>query len=87
MCDVRSHASRTLLPLERAVARVCSKAGARVARNMRLADMNLLTPVHDARRIPLAVDTTLVSPLTQAGEARPGADSRPNCNVPAVAAW
>ena len=33
-------ASRAL-PLERAVARVCREAGARVARNMRLADMNL----------------------------------------------
>ena len=78
------------LPFERAVARVSQEAGARVARNVRLADMNLLTPVHDARRIEivcngltlwhgaqLAVDTTLVSPLTRAGEARPGADSRP----------
>ena len=32
---------------------VCQEAGARVPRNVRLADMNLLTPVHDARRIEI----------------------------------
>ena len=82
-------ASRAL-PLERAVARVCQEAGARVARNMRLADMNLPLPVADARRIEivcnglplwhgaqLAVDTTCVSPVTRSGEPRPGADSQP----------
>ena len=82
-------ASRAL-PLERAVARVCQEAGARVARNMRLADMNLPIPVADARRIEivcnglplwhgaqLAVDTTCVSPVTRSGEPRQGADSRP----------
>ena len=45
-------ASRAL-PLERAGARVCQEAGARVARNMRLADMNLPIPVADARRIEI----------------------------------
>ena len=82
-------ASRAL-PLERAVARVCQEAGARVARNMRLADMNLPVPVADARRIEivcnglplwhgaqLAVDTTCVSPVPRSGEPRPGADSQP----------
>ena len=85
----RALASRAL-PLERAVARVCQEAGARVARNMRLADMNLPIPVADARRIEivcngmplwhgaqLAVDTTCVSPVTRSGELRQGADSRP----------
>ena len=70
-------ASRAL-PLERAVARVCQEAEARVARNMRLADMNLPVPVADARRIEIvcnglplwhgaqfAVDTTCVSPVTR----------------------
>ena len=43
-------ASRAI-PLERALARVCREAGARVARNVRLADMNLDVPMQDARRI------------------------------------
>ena len=76
-------ASRAL-PLERAVARVCQEAGAPVARNMRLANMNLPVPVADARRIEivcnglplwhgaqLAVDTTCVSPVTRSGESVP----------------
>ena len=41
------------LPLERAVARVCQEAGAQVARNVRLAGMNLPVPVPDARRIEI----------------------------------
>ena len=69
-------ASRAL-PLERAVARVCQEAGARVARNVRLADMSIDVPVSDDRRIevvanglPLwhgsqqAIDATIVSPVT-----------------------
>ena len=73
-------ASRTI-PLERALARVCREAGARVARNVRLADMNLDVPVQDARRIEvvcnglplwhgeqLAVDSSVPS----AGMASPG---------------
>ena len=43
-------ASRAL-PLERAVAMVCQEAGARAARNVRLADMNIDVPVSDDRRI------------------------------------
>ena len=82
-------ASRAL-PLERAIAHVCQVAGARVARNVRLADMNIDVPVSDDRRIevvanglPLwhgsqqAMDATIVSPVTRAGEAQPGADARP----------
>ena len=76
------------IPLERALARVCREAGARVAQN-RLADMNVDAPVRDARRIEvvcngllwhgaqLAVDATIVSPVTRAGEARANADARP----------
>jgi len=73
--------------LERAVAK---DAGARVARNARLADMNLPILVPDARRIEfvcnglplrhgaqLAVDTTCINPVTRSGEARPEADSQP----------
>ena len=76
-------ASRAL-PLERAAARVCQEAGARVARNVRLADMNIDVPVSDDRRIEIvanglalwhgsqqAVDATIVSPVTRAGEAQP----------------
>ena len=70
-------------PLERAAARVCREAGARVTVNSRLADMNLPVDRLDDRRLqvvangrPLwngaqvAVDTTLVSPLSSSGEPR-----------------
>ena len=70
-------ASRAL-PLERAAARVCQEAGARVARNVRLAEMNIDVPVADDRRIDVvanglalwhgsqqAVDATIVSPVTR----------------------
>ena len=71
-------------PLERAAARVCREAGARVTTHTRLADLNVQHVQHiDDRRIEvianglplwggaqLAVDTTLVSPLTRAGEPR-----------------
>ena len=69
-----------LLPLERAVARVCQEAGARVARNVRLADMHIDVPVSDERRVEVvanglslrhgsqqAVDATIVGPVTWAG--------------------
>ena len=82
-------ASRAL-PLERAIARVCQEAGARVGRNVALSAMNIDVPVHDARRIQvvcnglplwhgaqLAVDATLVSPLTRDGRPHDGADARP----------
>ena len=78
------------IPLERALARVCREAGARVAQNVRLADMNLDASVQDARRIEvvcnglplwhgaqLAVDATIVSPVGRTGEPRAGADTRP----------
>ena len=82
-------ASRALL-LERAVARVCRAAGARVSRNVRVADMNIDVPVADARRIEvvanglplrhgsqLALDATMVSPVTRTGEPHPRADTQP----------
>ena len=69
-------------PLEGAAARMCREAGARVATNVFLRDMNLDVPVLDGRRIEvvanglpiwhgaqLAVDTTLVSPIR--GDGRP----------------
>ena len=90
-------ASRAL-PLERAVARVCQEAGARVARNVRLADMNIDVPVSDDRRIEVvanglalwhgsqqAVDATIVSPVTRAGEAQPGAAVQPGRALEAAA--
>ena len=86
------------LPLEHAVARVCREAGARVARHVKLADMNLDVPVADERRIEvvanglplwhgsqLALDATIVSPLTRRGEAHPHADVQPGCAVAAAA--
>ena len=67
-------------PLERAAARVCREAGAAVALNVLVRDLNVDTARQDDRRIEvianglplwggaqLAVDTTLVSPLTAAG--------------------
>jgi len=72
-------------PLERAAARICREAGARVTTNTRVADLNIPS-VHrlDDRRIEvianglpllggcqLAVDTTLVSPLTREGKGSP----------------
>ena len=70
-------------PLERATARVCREAGATVALNVLVRDLNLDPVRQDDRRIevianglPLwggaqvAVDTTLVSPLTAAGAPR-----------------
>ena len=71
-------------PLERAAARMCREAGARVTTNTLLTDLNL-DHIHrqDDRRIEaianglpiwggaqLAVDTTIVSPLTRDGQQR-----------------
>ena len=80
------------LPLEHALARVCREAGARVARNVRVADMNIDVP--DARRIEvvcsglplwhgaqLAVDATLVSPLTRDGSPQPAAHAQPGVSL------
>ena len=71
-------------PLERAAARICREAGARVTTNTRIVDLNIdHVDTQDDRRIEvianglplwggaqLAVDTTLVSPLTRAGHPR-----------------
>ena len=78
------------VPLEHAAARVCREAGARVARNVPLANMNIDVPVQDARQIEvvanglplwhgaqLAVDTTLVCPVRRDGRPRRHGDSRP----------
>ena len=78
--------------------RVCREAGARVASNVMIRDMNLDAPATDARRIevlanglPLwqgaqaAVDTTLVSPLTRDGAPRLGADRTAGSAVAAAA--
>ena len=71
------------VPLERAAARVRREAGATVATNVLLRDLNLVVQRQDERRIEvianglplwsgaqLAVDTTLVSALDSAGQAR-----------------
>ena len=77
-------------PLERAVARVCREAGARVATNVFLRDLNLGMPLSDGRRlevvanglpgfggVQVAVDATLVSPVRRDGTNRPRADAEP----------
>ena len=76
------------------IARVCQEAGARVGRNVALAAMNIDVPVHDARRVEvvcnglplwhgaqLAVDATLVSPVTRDGRPHAGADHHPGWAV------
>ena len=78
------------MPLERTAARICREAGARVAENVLLRDLNLDAPVLDDRRlevvanalpiwggVQVAVDTTLVSPVRADGAPRPGADREP----------
>ena len=70
-------------PVERAAGRVCREAGATVATNILDRGLNLVAARHDERRIEvianglplwggsqLAVDTTLISPLTSAGMPR-----------------
>ena len=83
----------SIIPLERAIARVCQEAWARVGRNVTLAAMNIDGPVHDARRIQvvcsglplygvqLAVDAKLVSPVTRDGRPHDRADNHPGCAV------
>ena len=83
--------------------RACCRAhlpfsGTRVARNVRLADMNLDVPVADTRRIEvvanglplwhgsqLAVDATIVSPFTRQGRAHPRAHVQPGSAINAAA--
>ena len=72
------------------MARVCREAGSRVSTNVFLRDMNIDDAVADARQIEVvanglpmwngaqvAIDTTMVSPVTANGMARPSADVRP----------
>ena len=73
-------------PLERAVARVCREAGARVSVNAFVRDLNIDAAPGDGRRLEvvanglplwggaqIAVDTTLVSPVQRDGLPRPRA--------------
>ncbi|OLP73283.1 hypothetical protein AK812_SmicGene47533 [Symbiodinium microadriaticum] len=82
------------LSLEHALARFCREAGARVARNVRVADMNSDVLLSDARKIEvgcnglplwhgalLAVDATLVSPLTHDGSPQPAVDAQPGVSL------
>ena len=77
-------------PLERAAARICKEAGARVASHVALRDLNLDVPAGDGRRIEvvanglpiwqgaqIAVDATIVSPVRRDGQPRPRADHQP----------
>ena len=71
------------MPAEVSAARVCREAGAWVRESQVLRDLNVEVPASDARRIEVianglpfwggkqvALDTTVVSALTQRGEAR-----------------
>ena len=84
-------------PLERATARMCREAGARVTTNTLLTNLNIEHSTRpDDRRIEviangltlwggtqLAIDTTLVSPLTRDGQPRsaPGDLQGPRCRM------
>ena len=83
--------------MERATARMCREAGARVTTNTLLTDLNIEHSTRpDDRRIEviangltlwggtqLAIDTTLVSPLTRDGQPRgaPGDLQGPRCRM------
>ena len=76
--------------LERAVAQICREAGARVACNVAVADMNVDNALADGRRIEvvanglqafhgqqLAIDATCISPISRAGAPHPGTRTDP----------
>ena len=86
-------------PLERAAAAVCREAGGRVATNVFLRDLNIGAALTDGRRLEVvahglpayagaqvAVDVTLVSPLTGAGAPQPHADASPGACLRAATA-
>ena len=84
-CAVVGTLGRRGFPLEKAAARICREAGGRVRTNVLVRDLDLgVVDQFDARRLEvvvdglplfqgaqLAVDTTLVCPLTREGEAKP----------------
>ena len=86
-CSTSGVLQTRAVPLERAWARVVQEAGARTKTHTYLRNLNLLdVGVRDDRRVEviarglavhggaqLAVDATLVSPLTRNGQARPRA--------------
>ena len=85
-CATVGKLARRAVPLERAWARVCREAGARVQQNTLLREFNLNSDVTDARKLEvladnlplwngaqLGVDATLVSPVRSNGLAYPRA--------------
>jgi hypothetical protein len=89
-CSTAGVLGRRGVPLEVAAARICREAGARVSTNVMLRDLNLHLPPTDNRRlevvanglplwqgVQLAVDTTLVSPVSRAGRPQPHCHSTP----------
>ena len=89
-CPTAGVLVRRACPLERAAARICREAGARVATNIFLHDLNLGLPLTNGRRlevvahglpafggVQVAVDVTLVSPLRRDGSSRSRADHEP----------
>ena len=87
-CSTCGILKKRSVPLEKAAARVCREAGARVAENVLLRDMNLSgISARDGRRVEvvanglplwsgaqLVIDTTLVSPVQRNGLPQPGAE-------------
>ncbi len=87
-CSTCGILKKRSVPLEKATARVCREAGARVAENVFLRDMNVNgISAHDGRRVEvvanglplwngvqLVVDATLVSPVRRDGSPQPGAE-------------
>ena len=89
-CPTAGVLVRRACSLERAAARIGREAGARVATNVFLRDLNLGLPLTDGRRlevvahglpafggVQVAVDVTLVSPLRRDGSSRSRADHEP----------
>ena len=98
LCHLRRPRHARAAPGARRCAGLPRSCGARVARHVKLADMNLDVPVADEQRIEvvanglpfwhgsqLALDATIVSLLTRRGEAHPRADVQSGCAVLAAA--
>lgn len=88
-CPVSGRLKRRSVPMERMLARVCREGGARVRTNRRVRDLNVSgVPAWDNRRIEvvadglpvcagaqIALDATLVSPLSREGRPRLSSDT------------
>lgn len=98
-CPTAGVLVRRAAALERAAAAICREAGARVATNVFLRDLNIGTPLTDGRRLEVvanglpghqgaqvAVDVTLVSPVARDGTARARCAAEPGAAAADAAA-